>query len=74
MVAHMDGDVVRLLSRHDEELTARFPELAAALARLPAATFILDGEVAMYDRAHILRFEWLRTRPRMRWQPPCPST
>lgn len=36
---------------------------ATALASLPARSFILDGEVAVYDQAHISRFGWLRARP-----------
>jgi bifunctional non-homologous end joining protein LigD len=64
MVAYKVGDEVRLISRQDKDLTARFPDLAAALAGLPVNAFILDGEVAVYDQAHISRFEWLRVRPK----------
>ena len=35
---------------------------SAQRAHKPRA-FILDGEVAVYDRAFISRFEWLRRRP-----------
>jgi bifunctional non-homologous end joining protein LigD len=34
-----------------------------ALDRLKAKTFTLDGEVAVFDKALISRFEWLRSRP-----------
>ena len=64
MVAYKDDDEVRLVSRQGKDLTVRFPALAAALAGLPAKTFVLDGEVAVYDQAHVSRFEWLRARPR----------
>jgi bifunctional non-homologous end joining protein LigD len=64
IVAHKDGDAVTIISRQGKNFTSRFPNLATALASLPARSFILDGEVAVYDRAHISRFEWLRARPK----------
>ena len=64
MVAHKDDDVVTIISRQGKDFTGRFPDPAKALASLPARSFILDGEVAVYDRAHISRFEWLRARPK----------
>jgi len=36
--------------------------LVTALSGLKPWAFILDGEVAVYDRAFISRFEWLRRR------------
>jgi bifunctional non-homologous end joining protein LigD len=54
---------VRLVSRKGRDLTARFPELVTALRGLKPTAFMLDGEVAVYDRAFISRFEWLRSRP-----------
>jgi len=35
-----------------------------AFAELEAPSLILDGEVAVFDRELISRFEWLRTRPK----------
>jgi bifunctional non-homologous end joining protein LigD len=64
MVARKAGRKVRLASRQDKDFTGRFAELVTALAGLPAETFILDGEVAIYDQAHVSRFEWLRARPK----------
>jgi len=64
VLAHKDGDRVRLISRHAKDLTARFPELAEALRALRPERFILDGEVAVYDEQLISRFEWLRRSPR----------
>jgi len=63
-VAHRDDGGVTLVGRQGKESTGRFPELATALASLPARSFIFDGEVAVYDRAHISRHEWLRARPK----------
>ena len=64
MVAHKDDGAVFIVSRQGKDQTARYPDLAKALASLPARSFILDGEVAVYDQAHISRFEWLRARPK----------
>jgi bifunctional non-homologous end joining protein LigD len=64
IVAHKADDAVIIMSRQGKDHTSRFPDLAKALASLPAHPFTLDGEVAVYDRAHISRFEWLRARPK----------
>jgi len=64
MAAMRAGDGTRLISRNGIQHTKRFPELVQALDALSAGAFILDGEVAVYDRALISRFEWLRGRPK----------
>ena len=63
LVAIKDKHGVRLMSRKGHDLTERFPELVKAFSGLKPRAFILDGEVAVYDRAFISRFEWLRRRP-----------
>jgi len=63
MVAIKGKHGVRLMSRKGHDLTERFPELVKALSGLRPRAFILDGELAVYDRAFISRFEWLRRRP-----------
>jgi bifunctional non-homologous end joining protein LigD len=63
MVIRKEGDEVRLISRQGKDFTARFSELVAALVGLQPVV-ILDGEVAIYDQAHVSRFEWLRARPK----------
>jgi len=55
---------LNLISRNGIHHSKRFPELVKALEGLAADAFILDGEVAVYDRALISRFEWLRGRPK----------
>src|SRR5215213_3828666 len=42
---------VRLLSRNDLSLNARFPEVVEALERDPATRFVLDGEVVAFAGA-----------------------
>jgi hypothetical protein len=60
MVAYKDGAAVKLVSRQGRDHTRRFAAIAAAIQSMPASTLVLDGEVAVFDRALISRFEWLR--------------
>jgi ATP-dependent DNA ligase I len=43
--AHLDGGNVRLFTRTLDDITARLPEVAAALAGLPVRTAVFDGEL-----------------------------
>ena len=45
MLAFKDADRVQLVSRNGHNHTERFAAIAHAVARLPARTLILDGEV-----------------------------
>jgi len=63
MVASKSDSAVRLISRQGKDFTRRFPELVKALAGLKPETFTLDGEVAVFDKDLVSRFEWLRGRP-----------
>jgi len=42
--AHRHGSEVRVLSRSLDDLTARMPEIVAAVAALPVSSVVLDGE------------------------------
>ena len=64
MAALKTRESLNLISRNGIQHTKRFPELVQALDSLSAEAFILDGEVAVYDRALISRFAWLRGRPK----------
>ena len=59
MVAYKSGSRVRLFSRNAVEHTGRFPDLAAALARIKADVAVLDGEVAVVDAQLVSRFHLL---------------
>src|SRR5262245_11956329 len=59
-LAYKDGARVRLVNLNGRCHTRRFPDLAAAVARLSARTLVLDGEVAIYDDQLRSRFDWLR--------------
>jgi bifunctional non-homologous end joining protein LigD len=60
ILAYKDGGRVRLISRNGRDHTRRFRDIAAAVAKLPARTLVLDGEVAIFDQKFRSRFEWLR--------------
>jgi len=46
-VAFRDGKSVELQSKSSQSLTRYFPEVAAALAKIKAPRFVLDGEIAV---------------------------
>ena len=56
IVAWKDGSRVRLVSRNHVDHTRRFPELAAAVAKLRPDVLVLDGEVAVFDDQLVSRF------------------
>ena len=56
ILAEKDGRRVRLVTRNLIDRSADFPEVAAAVAKLPAPTLLLDGEVVLFDPNGISRF------------------
>jgi bifunctional non-homologous end joining protein LigD len=64
VIAYKEAAGVRLVSRNGKDLTRRFPELAAAVRGLNAPTLVLDGELAVFDRQFLSRFEWIRGQPK----------
>jgi bifunctional non-homologous end joining protein LigD len=60
IVARLEHGAARLLSRNGKDWTERFPEVAAAVARLPARDALLDGEVAAVLPGGITSFQALQ--------------
>lgn len=60
---------VVLLSRNGNDLTAAFPEVAEAAARLPFERFVIDGEVVVHDDVGLPSFQRLQQRARLRRAP-----
>jgi bifunctional non-homologous end joining protein LigD len=60
MLAYKEGARVRLISRNAVDWTSRFRELAVAIAKLRPDILVLDGEVAVFDKKFVSRFELLR--------------
>src|SRR5690242_2374803 len=48
-IAVRDGGAVRLHSRNDLDMSARYPEVAQELDRLDEPRFAIDGEVVAFD-------------------------
>ena len=57
ILATKDGTRVHLITRNLIDRTADFPEIAAAVARLPAPKLLLDGEVVIFDADGVSRFQ-----------------
>lgn len=60
ILAYKEGPRVKLLSRNDKDRTESFAVVANAVAKLPARTLVLDGEVVAFDRHWISRFQLLQ--------------
>jgi bifunctional non-homologous end joining protein LigD len=60
VLAYKEGQHVSLLSRNDIDRTADFPEIVAAIAKLRPASLLLDGEVIVFDRKNVSRFQLLQ--------------
>ena len=68
-VAERKGDRVRLWSRTGQDLTAGFAAVVDAIRGLPDRDLVLDGELVVFDRAGVSRFQLLQRRgvdPRLR--------
>jgi bifunctional non-homologous end joining protein LigD len=60
MLAYKEGERVRLLSRNAIDRTSKFPDIVAAIEKLRPASLLLDGEVVVFDRKRISRFQLLQ--------------
>jgi bifunctional non-homologous end joining protein LigD len=58
--AHLDEGAVRLLTRKGLDWTDKFPNIAAAVAKLPASTALIDGEAVVEDDNGISSFSALQ--------------
>jgi len=60
ILAYKQGSRVTLLSRNDNDRTETFASVAAAVAKLPDRTLLLDGEVVVFDAEGVSRFQLLQ--------------
>jgi bifunctional non-homologous end joining protein LigD len=60
ILAYKEGARVTLMSRNAIDRTARYPEIAAAVAKLRPKTLCIDGEVVVFDSRRISRFQLLQ--------------
>src|SRR5687767_15421023 len=57
ILAAKTGARVQLVTRNLIDRATDFPEIAAAIARLPAPTLLLDGEIVVFDADGVSRFQ-----------------
>ena len=60
IMARRDGAGVRLITRHGNDFTHRFPLAVAAVTALPARSFLLDGEAIVTDDRGLAVFDLIR--------------
>jgi bifunctional non-homologous end joining protein LigD len=60
LIAAKDGRGVTLRTRNLIDRTADFPDIARAIAALPAPTLVLDGEAVAFDADQVSRFGLLQ--------------
>src|SRR5213079_3317362 len=60
LIAIKKGERVSLLSRNQNELSGRFPEIVEAIGNLPARECVIDGEVVALDEEGRSSFQLLQ--------------
>jgi bifunctional non-homologous end joining protein LigD len=60
ILARRDRAGVRLITRHGNDFTARFPLAVEAVTRLPANSFLLDGEAIVTNERGLAVFDLIR--------------
>jgi bifunctional non-homologous end joining protein LigD len=60
ILAYKEGASVSLLSRNGKDRNRTYPNIAAAIAKLPYRTLLLDGEVVAFDNRRVSRFQLLQ--------------
>jgi bifunctional non-homologous end joining protein LigD len=60
IMARRDGAGVRLVTRHGNDFTARFPLAVAAVTALPARSFLIDGEAVVTNGDGLAVFDLIR--------------
>jgi bifunctional non-homologous end joining protein LigD len=60
IMARRDGAGVRLITRHGNDFTSRFPFVVAAISALPARSFLIDGEAIVTNGDGLAVFDLIR--------------
>ena len=60
ILAYKEGTSVSLMSRNDKDRSQTYPNIAAAIAKLPDRTLLLDGEVIAFDSHQVSHFQLLQ--------------
>ena len=59
-MARRDGAGVRLITRHGNDFTERFPLVASAVTALPARSCMIDGEAIVCNENGLAVFDLIR--------------
>jgi bifunctional non-homologous end joining protein LigD len=62
IMARRDGASVRLITRHGNDFTSRFPLAAAAVMALPGRSFMIDGEAIVTNASGLAVFDLIRRK------------
>jgi bifunctional non-homologous end joining protein LigD len=62
ILARRDAVGVQLITRHGHDFTSRFPLAAAAVAALPANSFLIDGEAIVTNAKGLAVFDLIRRK------------
>jgi len=60
-MVYKNGKSVQIISRNMKDMTRKFAEVAAAVAKLRAPNLILDGEIAVFDENLVSHLGYLRS-------------
>ena len=60
IMARRDKAGVRLITRHGNDSTSRFPVVVAAVTALPARSFLIDGEAIVTNGDGLAVFDLIR--------------
>jgi bifunctional non-homologous end joining protein LigD len=60
IMARRDGAAVRLITRHGNDFSSRFPFIAMAVGKLPVRSCLIDGEAIVCDENGLADFELIR--------------
>jgi bifunctional non-homologous end joining protein LigD len=60
IMARRDGAGVRLITRHGNDFSSRFPFIVAAVTALPAHSFLIDGEAIVTNGDGLAVFDLIR--------------
>jgi len=60
IMARRDGAGIRLITRHGNDFTDRFPVIVAAVTALPARSFLIDGEAIVTNGDGLAVFDLIR--------------
>ncbi len=60
ILAYKEGERISLLTRNAIDRTERYRDVAKAVARLNSETLLLDGEVVVFDKKKVSRFQMLQ--------------